>query len=49
MSSIEPNEGTGIVVDRVDFVAVPVRDLARSEEFYGTVLGLARNPNSGER
>ena len=49
MSSIESNEGTGIVVDRVDFVAVPVRDLARSEEFYGTVLGLARNRNSGER
>jgi catechol 2,3-dioxygenase-like lactoylglutathione lyase family enzyme len=34
---------------RVDFIAVPTSDLARSDEFYGT-LGLARNPNSsGER
>jgi predicted enzyme related to lactoylglutathione lyase len=34
---------------RVDFIAVRTSDLARSDEFYGT-LGLARNPNSsGER
>jgi predicted lactoylglutathione lyase len=34
---------------RVDFIAVPISDLARSDQFYGT-LGLARNPNSsGER
>jgi catechol 2,3-dioxygenase-like lactoylglutathione lyase family enzyme len=35
---------------RVDFIAVPVKDLARADEFYGGTLGLARNPNSsGER
>jgi catechol 2,3-dioxygenase-like lactoylglutathione lyase family enzyme len=34
---------------RVDFIAVPVRDLARAEEFYGRTLGLERNPNSSER
>lgn len=35
---------------RVDFIAVPVRDLARADAFYGETLGLARNPNSsGER
>jgi predicted enzyme related to lactoylglutathione lyase len=36
-------------VVRADFVAVPVQDLARADEFYGTTLGLARNPNSGDR
>jgi predicted enzyme related to lactoylglutathione lyase len=36
-------------VKRVDFIAVPTGDLARSDEFYRK-LGLARNPNSsGER
>ena len=35
---------------RVDFIAVPVSDLRRADEFYGETLGLARNPNSsGER
>ena len=34
---------------RIDFVAVPVRDRARAEEFYGGVLGLERNPNSSDR
>jgi catechol 2,3-dioxygenase-like lactoylglutathione lyase family enzyme len=35
---------------RVDFVALPVSDLGRADEFYGETLGLARNPhNSGER
>jgi predicted lactoylglutathione lyase len=35
---------------RVDFVAVPVEDLGRSDEFYGETLGLARNPHtSGEK
>jgi predicted enzyme related to lactoylglutathione lyase len=34
---------------RVDFIAVPVSDLARADDFYGETLGLARNPNSGER
>ena len=36
-------------VDHVDFVAVPVRDLQRADEFYGKTLGLPRSPNSGER
>src|SRR5262249_14916708 len=35
---------------RVDFIAVPVSDLSGSDEFYGEVLGLMRNPDSsGER
>jgi len=35
---------------RVDFIAVPVEDLARADVFYGDVLGLARNPHtSGEQ
>jgi catechol 2,3-dioxygenase-like lactoylglutathione lyase family enzyme len=35
---------------RVDFIAVPVEDLARADAFYGETLGLARNPKtSGER
>ena len=38
-----------VTVERVDFVAVPVRDLARADEFYGKTLGLERSPNSGER
>jgi catechol 2,3-dioxygenase-like lactoylglutathione lyase family enzyme len=36
-------------VAKVDFVGVPVQDLARSEEFYGGTLGLEKNPNSSER
>jgi predicted enzyme related to lactoylglutathione lyase len=36
-------------VERADFIAVPVQDLARADEFYGKTLGLRRNPNSGER
>jgi catechol 2,3-dioxygenase-like lactoylglutathione lyase family enzyme len=31
---------------QVDFVALPVSDLARADDFYGQTLGLARNPNS---
>jgi catechol 2,3-dioxygenase-like lactoylglutathione lyase family enzyme len=35
---------------RVDFVAIPVADLSRADDFYGGALGLGRNPNaSGER
>jgi predicted enzyme related to lactoylglutathione lyase len=35
---------------RVDFIAVPVTDLSRADEFYGRTLRLMRNPNSsGER
>jgi predicted enzyme related to lactoylglutathione lyase len=36
-------------VERADFVAVPVQDLKRADEFYGQTLGLLRNPNSSER
>jgi catechol 2,3-dioxygenase-like lactoylglutathione lyase family enzyme len=37
-------------VGRIDFIALPVEDLARADSFYGQTLGLARNPNtSGER
>lgn len=37
-------------VGHVDFIAVPVAELGRADEFYGQTLGLARNPNtSGER
>jgi catechol 2,3-dioxygenase-like lactoylglutathione lyase family enzyme len=39
-----------IQVTRVDFIALPVEDLARADAFYGETLGLARNPHSsGER
>jgi predicted enzyme related to lactoylglutathione lyase len=38
-----------IDAERVDFIGVPVRDLARADEFYGQTLGLQRNPNSSER
>ena len=37
-------------VDRIDFIALPVEDLARADAFYGETLGLARNPHtSGDR
>jgi catechol 2,3-dioxygenase-like lactoylglutathione lyase family enzyme len=36
-------------VERADFVALPVQDLKRADEFYGRTLGLRRNPNSSER
>jgi predicted lactoylglutathione lyase len=37
-------------VRRIDFIALPVTDLARADAFYGEQLGLARNPNtSGEK
>ncbi len=36
-------------VERADFVALPVQDLKRADEFYGSTLGLRRNPNSTER
>jgi catechol 2,3-dioxygenase-like lactoylglutathione lyase family enzyme len=39
-----------IGAERVDFVAMPVQDLARAGEFYEETLGLPRNPKtSGER
>jgi predicted enzyme related to lactoylglutathione lyase len=36
-------------VERADFVAVPVQDLKRADDFYGKTLGLRRNPDSGDR
>jgi predicted enzyme related to lactoylglutathione lyase len=36
-------------VERADFLAVPVQDLKRADDFYGQTLGLVRNPNSSER
>ena len=37
-------------VEHVDFVAIPVTELARADAFYGETLGLSRNPNtSGDR
>jgi predicted lactoylglutathione lyase len=36
-------------VERADFIALPVQDLKRADEFYGKTLGLRRNPNSSER
>jgi len=33
-------------ISRIDFMAVPVQDLARADAFYGETLGLARNPHS---
>ena len=39
-----------IDVQRLDFIALPVEDLARADAFYGGTIGLARNPEgSGER
>ena len=38
-----------IQVGHLDFIAQPVSDLERAEEFYGGKLGLMRNPGSGER
>ena len=36
-------------MERADFVAVPVQDLKRADEFYGKTLGLSRSPHSSER
>jgi predicted enzyme related to lactoylglutathione lyase len=36
-------------VERADFVAIPVQDLKRADEFYGQTLGLRRSPDSSER
>lgn len=38
-----------IDAQRVDFIAVPVRDRERAAQFYGETLGLEKNPNSSER
>lgn len=36
-------------VGRIDFIALPVEDLARADSFYGETLGLARNPYTSGR
>jgi predicted enzyme related to lactoylglutathione lyase len=36
------------VIERTDFIAVPVQDRERAAQFYGDVLGLEKNPNSTE-
>ena len=33
-------------VERVDYIRVPVTDMAQANHFYGELLGLDRNPNS---
>jgi catechol 2,3-dioxygenase-like lactoylglutathione lyase family enzyme len=38
--------GSGIQVERTDFVSVPVTDVERSTRFYEETLGLRRNPAS---
>jgi predicted lactoylglutathione lyase len=39
-----------IEIRRVDFIAQPVEDLGAAEEWYGSTLGLSRNPHSsGDR
>ena len=38
-----------IEAQRIDFIAVPVRDRERAAKFYGETLGLQKNPNSSER
>jgi catechol 2,3-dioxygenase-like lactoylglutathione lyase family enzyme len=38
-----------IGAEHVDFVGVPVRDLAQADAFFGRTLGLPRSPHSGER
>jgi catechol 2,3-dioxygenase-like lactoylglutathione lyase family enzyme len=34
------------VIERVDYIRVPVTDMEAANRFYGEVLGLRRNPNS---
>jgi catechol 2,3-dioxygenase-like lactoylglutathione lyase family enzyme len=47
---VESSSRPVIDVGHVDFIAVPVSDLGRADEFYGGTLGLARNEHSsGER
>jgi catechol 2,3-dioxygenase-like lactoylglutathione lyase family enzyme len=33
-------------VERLDYIRVPVTDMAEANRFYGDLLGLERNPNS---
>jgi predicted enzyme related to lactoylglutathione lyase len=36
------------LVNRVDFVTVPTKDLSKAEEFYGSVLGLPCSARYGQ-
>ncbi len=36
------------MIERTDFIAVPVQDRERAAQFYGETLGLTKNPNSTE-
>ena len=36
----------GVGAQRVDFIAVPTRNVERAVRFYADVLGLPKNPNS---
>jgi catechol 2,3-dioxygenase-like lactoylglutathione lyase family enzyme len=35
-----------IDAQRIDFIAVPTKEVQKAAEFYGQVLGLEENPNS---
>lgn len=35
-----------MLVERVDFVGVPTRDVARAQRFYGEILSLPQNPRN---
>jgi predicted enzyme related to lactoylglutathione lyase len=37
----------GIVVERVDFISLPVTDMGRAKRFYGETLGLPLIPGDG--
>jgi catechol 2,3-dioxygenase-like lactoylglutathione lyase family enzyme len=37
---------SGVGVERVDYIRVPVKDMQEARRFYGELLGLRENPNS---
>src|SRR6266545_4424699 len=39
-------DATVMQIERIDFIALPVEDLARADAYYDEKLGLARNPNT---
>jgi len=41
------SEHATMIVERVDFISVPVTDLERSTKFYEETLGLVKTPGSG--
>jgi catechol 2,3-dioxygenase-like lactoylglutathione lyase family enzyme len=46
--SDERLSGTVIEIEKVDFVSIPTRDVARARRFYGAVLGLPTSANSAD-